>query len=301
MDKIYSRLLYGFFKCISFLPLGILFIISDIVVYPFVYHIAGYRLKVVRKNLKNSFPDMSDKALKKIEKRFYHHFCDYFFEAVRVLSMSEKEALQRMKFVNPEVVTNCSKRGQGVLLLLGHYGNWEFQSFLFLHMLEKGNHEGFCVYLPLSNKAFDHLYFKIRTRFKMNVVTKKGIYRTVIRLRHEGIAGVFGLLSDQSPSRADLNYWTNFLNQDTAIITGFERMAKQADLVVVYADVCKLSRGHYQTEYFMISDNPRNTASNEITEQYARLIEKTILKDPAYWLWTHKRWKHKHIDAETIE
>jgi len=244
---------------------------------------------------------MTDKQLRKIEKSFYHQFCDCFLESVRILSMSKKEALQRMKFLNPEVVTDFYERGQSVQVLVGHYGNWEFQTFFVFYELEKGNNEGFSVYMPLSNKAFNYLYMKIRTHFNGKIITKRSVFRTVIRLRQQGIAGVFGLVSDQSPSIADLNYWTNFLNQDTAMITGPERIAKQADMAVVYADVTKLSRGHYQTEFVLISDKPKSTAENEITEQYARLMEKTILRDPANWLWTHRRWKRKHIAPKLKE
>jgi len=285
------------FKCISLIPLCVQYYFSDILLYPLVYHVAGYRVKVVRKNLKNSFPDKSDKDLKTIEKRFYHHFCDCFFESVHILSMSKKESTKRLKMVNSEVVTDFSKSGKDVILLLGHYGNWEFQNFV-VHYIAERNQVAVSVYMPLKNKAFDYLYLKIRTRFNVIMVTKKGIYHTMLRLRKEGKSSAFGMISDQSPAKADLNYWTKFLNQDSAIITGPERLAKQLNLAVVYLDVTKLSRGYYKTEYILITDNPQATAPNEITEQYARCMEKTILKDPAYWLWTHKRWKHKRIDAE---
>ncbi len=207
--------------------------------------------------------------------------------------MSEKEAAKRMGFVNPEVLTSFAEKGQGVLLVLGHYGNWEYQPFLFPYMLASGNQEGFNVYRPLKNLAFDELMKKIRVHFGGTNVTKNETYRTVVRLRKNGIAGVFGMVSDQSPSSGNLNFWTTFLNQETSILTGPERMAKQTGFAVVYSDVRKTARGCYQSEFKVISDTPSETAEFEITEQYARMMEKTILRDPAYWLWTHKRWKHK--------
>ena len=271
----------------------VLFLISDLLFFPMLYHIGRYRRKVVRRNLQNSFPDYSSLELKRIERRFYRHFCDNFQETVHVLAMSEKEAKKRMVFVNPEVLTSITSKGQGVLLVLGHYGNWEYQPFLFLQMLASGNQEGFNVYRPLKNHAFDELMKKIRVHFGGTNVTKNETYRTVVRLRKNGIAGVFGMVSDQSPSPRNLIYWTNFLNQDTSILTGPERMAKQTGFAVLYSDVRKTSRGCYQSEFTVISERPSETAEFEITEQYARMMEKTILRDPAYWLWTHKRWKHK--------
>jgi Kdo2-lipid IVA lauroyltransferase/acyltransferase len=302
MKKFYSILQYGIIRLYASLPMPVLFFLSDFVFFPILYHLGRYRRKTVRRNLQNSFPGKSRLELKILERRFYHHFCDNFQETTRVLAMSEKEARKRMVFVNPEVVTDFAKQGQGVLLVLGHYGNWEYQPFIFLHMQATGNQQGFNVYRPLKNKFFDELMKKIRTRFGGSNVTKNETYRTVLRLRKEGIAGVFGLVSDQSPSSANLNYWTRFLNQDTAILVGPERMAKQTGFAVIYADVQKTSRGCYQTEFRLISADPVHTAEFEITETYARLMEQTILRDPAYWLWTHKRWKHRRpVLPEGIE
>jgi Kdo2-lipid IVA lauroyltransferase/acyltransferase len=293
MKTISSAILYGLVRLYAYLPLSVSFFFSDLILYPIVYYLAGYRLKVVRENLKNSFPEKSHKELRQLERRFYRHFCDSFQETVRVLGMTEAEARQRMIFTNPEVIKNITDKGQGVLMVLGHYGNWEYQPFLFLSLLKSGSREGFNVYRPLENEAFDRLYLKIRSRFGAGNVSKNDTYRTIIRLRREKIAGIFGLISDQSPSWANIHYWTNFLNQETAILTGPERMAKKTGFAVVYADVQKLSRGHYQTDFLLMTDRPLETAEFEITEQYARLMEKTILRDPAFWLWTHKRWKHK--------
>jgi KDO2-lipid IV(A) lauroyltransferase len=293
MKKFYAQALYLVSRLYASLPMPVLFLISDLILFPVVYHLGRYRRKVVRRNLTNSFPEMDSRELKRIERRFYRHFCDNVQETVRVLAMSEKEAAKRMRFVNPEVLTGFAQKGQGVLLVLGHYGNWEYQPFLFLHMVASGNQEGFNVYRPLKNHAFDELMKRIRTHFGGSNVTKNETYRTVVRLRKNGIAGVFGMVSDQSPSSGNLNYWTTFLNQDTSILTGPERMAKQTGFAVVYSDVRKTARGCYETEFQVISDDPTATAEFEITERYARKMEQTILREPAYWLWTHKRWKHK--------
>jgi Kdo2-lipid IVA lauroyltransferase/acyltransferase len=294
MKKFSSVLLYGFVRLLAFLPLSVLFFFSDVFLYPLVYYVARYRLRVVRGNIEACFPGLSEKERRHMERKFYRHFCDTFQETIKVLGMGEAEANKRMVYVNPEIVTAFARIGQGVLLVLGHYGNWEYQPFLFLKIKESCGQRAFNIYRPLNNQAFDNLYKRIRTHFGGANVTKNDTFRTVIRLRKEGVAGLFGLVSDQSPSRSNIHYWTTFLNQETTILTGPERMAKQTGFAVVYADVQKTSRGCYQTEFKVISADPKETAEFEITEQYARLMEKTILREPAYWLWTHRRWKHKH-------
>jgi len=294
MNTFFSDIVYVFFRLCAFLPLSVLFFLSDILLYPLVYYVVRYRLEVVRKNLGNSFPEKTKKELRRIEREFYHHFCDSFGETIHILNMSPGETKKRMQYTNPEMLTDFARRGQGVLLLIGHYGNWEYQTFVFLDMLESGNQIGYAIYRPLKNKAFDHLYAKIRTHFNNGILTKQETYRTIIRLRREGKAAALGLVSDQTPSRGNLHYWTRFLNQDTPMLTGPERMAKQTGFGVVYSDVEKLGRGRYRTTYKLITENPNETAEFEITEKYARLMEETILRQPAYWLWTHKRWKHKH-------
>ncbi|NLT03787.1 MAG: lysophospholipid acyltransferase family protein [Bacteroidales bacterium] len=291
-----DKWLFWLLKPLSLLPLGCLYAFSDLFLFPVVYLLVGYRRKVVRTNLANAFPHWSKAERKRVEVRFYHHFCDSFMEMIKVLSLSPEEAGRRMHFVNPEVVTDFAAKNQGVLLLIGHYGNWEYQPFLFLNMLKQGNQQGYSVYRPLKSRAFDYLYQRIRTRFNGGIVAKDDTYRLVIRLRRDNIPGVFGLVSDQSPSKNNLHYWTTFLNQDTAILTGPERMAKQTGFAVVYGDVTKVKRGYYQTQYICLTDQPKEEPENSLTERYARLMEATILRDPAYWLWTHKRWKHKRTE-----
>jgi Kdo2-lipid IVA lauroyltransferase/acyltransferase len=293
MRKTATKLLYVVLRLYASLPMPVLFFISDVFIFPIVYHIGRYRRRTVRLNLKNSFPDYSKFQIVKLERRFYHHFSDNFQETVRILVISQEEARRRMHFENMELLLSYLRKERGVLVLLGHYGNWEFQPFFFLQMPEQGIKQGFSVYRPLKNKTFDELMKTIRSHFGGNNVTKNETYRTIIRLRSQKLAGAFGLISDQSPSRGNMHYWTTFLNQDTSILSGPERMAKQTGFAVLYADVIKLGRGRYQTIFKLMSDEPEKTAEFEITEQYARLMEQTILRDPAYWLWTHKRWKHK--------
>lgn len=293
MEKWSDKWMYWLLKPLSMLPLRVLFFISDITIYPLIYRVFRYRLNVVRENLANSFPDKTTSELRQLEKQFYRHLCDGFMEMIRVLSMSSEEVLKRMKCVNPEVFLRYEPEGKGVMLLLGHYGNWEYQLAIYLHMVQHGSQLCVGVYRPLKNKAFDYLYQRIRTRFGNNIVPKDSAFRKVIELKRNKISAVYGLVADQTPSRRNIHYWTTFLNQDTPMFSGGERMARQTGFPVVYADVRRLSRGYYQTEYILLSDDPQSEPPDSITERYARAMEQTILRDPAYWLWSHRRWKYK--------
>ncbi|MFA6588757.1 MAG: lysophospholipid acyltransferase family protein [Bacteroidales bacterium] len=283
-------LLYGFCRLLAFLPLNLLYFLSDVFLYPLVYYVAAYRKKVVRVNLAASFPEKSPEELRKLEKRFYRYFCALILETIYLSGISGKEALRRTTFTNTGILENCQAKGQQVLIMLGHYGNWEYQSFLNLHC--PGLHQ-INVYRPLRSKAFDRLMLKLRTRFGAEMVEKQAVLRKIALLRRAGQSAVFGMIADQSPSKANLHYWTRFLNQDTAVLNGVERLARSSGAAVVYADVRILKRGYYSTEFKLITDKPGETADNEITEEYSRLMEQSILREPAFWLWTHRRWKHR--------
>lgn len=288
-------LLYGFCRLLAFLPLSLLYVVSDVLLYPLVYYLAGYRKKVVRSNLAASFPDKSTSELRRTEKDFFRYFCSVVVETIYLAGISPEEAKKRTSFINTGLLEKYQNRGQSVLVYLGHYGNWEFQTFLKLHY--PGIHL-INVYRPLTNKTFDRLMFKLRNRFGAELLEKQAVLRKIVFLRQQAQAGVFGMIADQSPSKTNLHYWTHFLNQDTSVLTGVERLAKSSGAAVVYADVRVVKRGYYSTEFKLITDNPRETADNEITEQYSRLMEQSILRNPACWLWTHRRWKHKRNQPE---
>ena len=287
--------LYGFCRLLAFLPLNMLYLLSDMILYPLVYYLAGYRKKVIRTNLAASFPDKSDKERRSIEKDFYRHFCSVIVETIYLAGISTEEAKRRTSFINGELLEKYLDRGQSVLVYLGHYGNWEYQTFLTLHY--PGIHL-INVYRPLTSKAFDRLMFKIRDRFDAELLEKQAVLRKMVSLRQQGQAAVFGMIADQSPSKTNLHYWTRFLNQDTSVLTGVERLAKSSGAAVVYGDVRVIKRGYYSMEFKLITDRARETADNEITEKYSRLMEESILRNPAFWLWTHRRWKHKRNQAE---
>jgi len=248
-------------------------------------------LKVTRKNLRASFPGKSEKELRKIERQFYHHFCDYAVETIKLLHVSNEEIQKRFVFKNMEIVYDLMKNGNSGIMFLGHYGNWEWVPSINL-LFHDGSLLG-QIYRPLKNKVFDEIFLKIRSRFGSIGIPKNNTLRAMINYKNEGKKMLIGFMSDQSPSPQNIHYWTNFLNHETGVYTGVERIAKKTGFFVTYLDITKTGRGKYIAEVKLISTNPKEEPEFSITEKYIREMEKTILKNPSYWLWTHKRWKHK--------
>ena len=288
-------LLYGICRTIAALPLRVLFVFADIVLYPMIYHVAGYRKKVVRRNLAASFPDKTPAEQKAIERGFYHHFCDYMVESLKMLHYSKKEMKKHMIFNNLELVHELYGKGRSCFMLVGHYGNWEWIASLAIQRPD-GLHFGE-LYRPLKNKTFDRFFLNLRSRFGFVGIPKNEVLREVIGFKRDGQPFLIGTLADQTPSEANIHYYTTFLNQDTPVLTGTERMAKKVNAAVVYLDVVKVRRGYYECRFEMIAEHPNDTAEFEITERYMRKMEQTILRDPAPYLWTHKRWKHSRYQV----
>lgn len=289
-EKIQYALLYSWVKIHAILPMRVLYLLSDIL-YVLIYKIAGYRVKVVRKNMKASFPDKSEEEIRRMEREFYHHFSDYIVETIKLAHISLEEVQQRAFLKNPELVDRLMEKGHTCfILLMGHYGNWEWFSSASSRFEDSRIYQ---IYRPLNNKAFDRLFIRLRTHFGSFGIKKNDTIRDIIKLKQDKTRSVVIFLADQTPSKANLHYWTQFLNQESAILTGPERIARKLDLPVIFLDTKKVKRGYYTVDMHLITETPKQTPEFWITEQYARLMEKCILRNPAFWLWTHKRWKHK--------
>ena len=290
-DKIQYAFLYSWVKVHALLPMRALYVLSDIL-YVLIYKIAGYRVKVVRRNITASFPDKSKAEWRQLERRFYHHFADYIVETIKLAHISLDEIQQRAYLKNPELVDQLMEKGHTCFILtMGHYGNWEWFSGSTTRFEDSRIYQ---IYRPLNNKAFDKLFADLRTQFGSFGIKKNDTIRDIIKLKQDKTKSVVIFLADQTPSKANLHYWTEFLHQDTAILTGPERIARKLNLPVIFLDTQKVKRGYYTVDMKLITENPKETPASYITERYARLLEKMTLRDPAYWLWTHKRWKHKH-------
>lgn len=289
MQTIISYILYGTIWLISLLPLRLLYIISDFN-YLLLAYIIRYRRKVIDNNLKNSFPDKSNKERAAIRKEFYKHLCDYTVETFKLLNMSKKEILKRCIDKNPEVMSKFFDEGRSVVGILGHYGNWEWLSS---YPLINSKPKFLPIYKPLHNKLMDKMFFELRSHFGAEPLKKKDVLRCLISNKKEGNITLTGFIGDQTPTKTNIKYWTKFLNQDTPIFLGVEKIARKLNYPVVFVSMQKVKRGHYEVHTQLISENPKDTAEFEITEAHTRLLEKSIQDNPAYWLWSHKRWKHK--------
>ena len=285
--------LYFYFWLHALLPLKILYILSDILFFP-MFYIVRYRRKLVYQNMKDSFPEKSEKEIRRMEKAFYHHFCDYIVETIKLLHISDKETRKRVKFHNTEALQEIVDNGGSCLMLLGHYGNWEYISSVSLWINTPNTRLG-QIYRPLKNEWFDRLFLKIRSRFGLTCIPKAGTLRSLLSVRASGKQSGTGFISDQTPSPANIHHWTTFLNQDTPVFTGGEIIAKKLDIAVMYFDVEVIKRGYYRATIREIELDPRTRPNFEITDRYIGLMEQTILRAPEYWLWTHNRWKHRHL------
>ncbi len=282
-------LVYGIMKLISLLPFCCIYLLSDIL-YFVVYYIVKYRREVVEENLRYSFPQKSLKERKEIEKKFYRHFSDLIVESIKLLSASEKEMEKRMQYSNFEPMLEHYKENRCVMLLTSHYGNWEWTSTFSTHLPK--DKPVYQVYKKLKSDVFDRIMYKIRREFGAENVEMRSLFKKMVKMRNEGKLGMFGMISDQSPARSSIHYTTQFLSQETAVITGTEKLAKKFNYPIYYVSVKKIKRGYYSCEALPVSISSKDNVGFEVSERYMRLLEQDILDAPEYWLWTHKRWKH---------
>ena len=272
---------------LSYLPLPVLYVFTDFF-YLLILTVVPYRKSVIENNIARSFPDKSLKEQRAIKRKFYRHFTDLLAEGIKNLTISERSIRKRMTVANPEVMNDLFDRKRNVLLVSGHYNNWErlvsSQDLLF-------KHKAIGIGMPLSSGFWDKKINERRSRFGMTVVHAKN-YQEELDRRKDEVKAVL-VLSDQSPGNSSKSYWMNFLNKPTAVLFGTELMANTLDYAVVYFTTHKVRRGYYQMELKLITDAPETMKWGEITEMHTRYLEQEILKKPQYWLWSHKRWKRE--------
>ena len=285
-----TKAIYCLFYAISLLPFRLLYVLADIECF-MLYHVIRYRRGVVRRNLVTSFPDKSEQEIVQIEKRFYHWFCDYFFEAVKLLSISDAELRRRFTIINSEEVEQCFKEGQDVAAILGHYCNWEWLSCVGMNL--PFERETGLIYHPLRNKAFDYLFRKLRSHEKHSrVIPKQDILRYVVSRKKEGIRNICGYISDQGPKWKNIHLWLPFLNHEhTPVFTGGERIMRKMNNAVFYVEMSRPKRGYYTATYKLITRTSNTLEPDGITRRFFQMLEQTIRREPAYYLWSHNRWK----------
>jgi KDO2-lipid IV(A) lauroyltransferase len=266
---------------------------------------------VVKKNLAKAFPEKSDKERKEIERKFYRWLCDYFVETLKLLSVSDKTFLKHVRFEGFDVVEQCFAEGQDCAGILGHCGNWEYLSASDLGLTSWGfravdngskatSKAAVCglIYHPLSNKIFDRLFLEIRQAMRGVCVPKKDILRYLVNYRREGRKTLFGYIADQAPKWENIHLWLDFLNQETPVFTGAERILSKMNNAVFYIDVERPRRGQYVFTYKLMTREPSKMEHGELTRQYFKLLENSIRRNPSIYLWTHDRWKRTREEFE---
>ena len=289
-----SYILYGLCWLMGCLPLRVLYLLSD-VIYLLVYYLIHYRRKVVRTNLCNAFPEKGMQEIIQIEREFYKHLVDTSVELYKAWHFSEKTIRKRMVFTNPELAHHYFSEGRGVIAVMGHYNNWEWLSSTYLWL--KGA-DAIMLYKPLHNAALDRMTLNIRSRFGCKPIPKDRVLRELNHYIAEKRPYLVCFIGDQTPNVHNLHFWMPFLNQDTPVLLGTEKIARKYDIPVVFLHIGKVKRGYYEVEFVKLCDNPSSLAPGELTEMHTRMLESYIREKPAYWLWSHRRWKHERVKSE---
>ena len=289
MQTIGFYIAYGFLWLITLIPLRILYGLSDFV-FVVLFYLIPYRKKLVIKNLKNSFPEKNDKEIKLIARKFFHHFCDNFLESFALIHMSKKEIRRRFIIQNPEILDEFLARDQHLIAVSGHQCTWDwFAGFPFY-----SQYRLMALYKPLHNKYYDVLFKKLREKFGSHTIANT--HAVKVMLSYDGPPSIFWFIADQRPLRKDIRYWTTFMNQDSPVFMGVEKIAAKTNFPVIYFYMRKVKRGHYSAEIIILCDNPKAAKPNEVTELHVRILEQNIKEQPECYLWSHNRWKHKKLN-----
>ncbi len=279
---------------ISYLPFWVLYLLSDFL-YLVLYKLIGYRTKVVHDNIQNSFPEKSKKEIAAIESKFYAHLCDLVVESIKAFTISKEEAQRRMKDRNIDLVNKYTAKGKQLVMVGGHYGNWEmFAITIGIDMDAKA----LALFTPLKNKFLNDKIRNSRSKYGLEMLPIQEIKTKMAEMKGNLHTVIFG--ADQSPRKNQKAYWMNFLNQETGVQFGTEKFAMEYNATVVFGNIYKMKRGFYEVQYDLICENAEETEFGFITQTHVKMLEKVIQAQPEYWLWSHKRWKHKRPAEEPL-
>jgi len=273
---------------LTLLPLNILYAFSPLF-YFILFYFPGYRKSVVLNNLNNAFPLKTKEEIDTILKKFYRHLADVFIEVLKLQHMKAPEIKKRYKVINSELLDKLSDQGKSTIAVFGHYANWEWIISLPLSI----KYRSVTVYKPLANKYFDRYFKKLRSQYGLELVPMSRIGRVLYSFENEGTNSLTGLVADQTPPYSEIQYWTKFLNQDTPVYPGIEKISRKFNMAVVFFHLDKVKRGYYELRPRLITAEPLSLQPWELTEKHVHLLEDQIKNRPELWLWTHRRWKHK--------
>ncbi len=286
MQGLVFYLLLPFIYLLSLLPFWVMYRVSDFMCF-ILFHIIKYRRKVVDINLRKSFPEKTDEEINALSRKFYAYLCDLTLETLKKLTMTKKQTLKHIKFKDTELFAKLHAEKKSVILLMGHYGNWEWAGSSFTLQTD---YQLYVIYKPLSNKYFEDLMVKTRTMFGTRLIKYQSTLRDMLAYKNDITATAF--IADQTPP-PETAYWTNFLNQETPVFTGAEKIGKKLGFPIVFINIDRVKRGYYVISAELLFENPKDTAENEISETFIQRLEKEVIKKPEIWLWSHRRWKHK--------
>jgi Kdo2-lipid IVA lauroyltransferase/acyltransferase len=286
-------LIKGFVYALSILPFGAIYLISSML-YPVLWYVIQYRKSVVFANLHHSFPDKSDREVRDIAKRFYRYFCDNTLETLKLYTMSAEEVLKRVSVENIEDFDKYVASHQSVVLMMSHYGNWEWQG---QRLCMNFGHRFCGIYKPLSNKRFDALIYKMRGKFGAILYESKKVFRSMLADRK--MLTMSGFIGDQKPFVQNAQ-WIRFLNQDTPFFRGAFSIAQRMNYPVIYAQMQPVRRGYYNLSFKILTDEPNAHTEIELAKMYFKELESNINAHPEYWLWSHRRWKKWTEDGTDI-
>jgi len=279
-------LILPFIYLLSLLPFRVLYAVSDFMFF-IVYHVLKYRRGVVETNLSNAFPQKTGAEIQSISRKYYSYLCDLTLETFKTLTISPKKALKHCYLQDPGFLKKLHEEHKSIIVVLGHFGNWEWAG----NTVSLGSpYQLYVIYHPLTNKNFDRLIYNMRTRFGTKLIPMKNTLRDMVKNKDEVNATAF--IADQTP-HPEHAYWTTFLNQDTPVYEGTDKIARMMKYPVVYGKVKRVKRGYYEIELEMLVEKPQETSYGEISERFTRRLEEDIIDAPETWLWSHRRWKHK--------
>jgi len=287
ISKLSSNIGIFILKQIAKLPFWMIYLLSDFF-YVVVYYIIGYRKKVVLENLKNSFPEKNKEEIKKISKKYFHHFSDLSLEAIKTHGMNIKDANRRMVVKNADVVNRFYDQGKSVVVLTMHYNSWEWSNIISKHQ----KHEVLAVYKPMTSLRFNIFMNEGRERFGVTALKDSLTLRTVIDKKRKNELVFIWLAADQTPPEFH-KFWMKFLNQDALFYPGPASISKRFNYPVFFQSTRKTKRGHYETSFELLFENPSEVSEAKIMRTFVEKMETLINEAPEYYLWSHRRWKHK--------
>lgn len=283
-----NQLLFQTIYRISKLPLGILYIFSDLI-FLVNYYLIGYRKKIVYENLKKSFPEKSEPEILKIRKQFFRNFSDYIVEMMKAMTISEKELKKRMEHRNQELFAEIKSEKKNMILLAGHIFNWEWVS-AFAMMIPQEN--SYPVYRKINDDFWEEKVKIIRNRFGNQALSSREVIKHMLKTPVDGNSA-YMFVADQSPHFTEVSYGLDFLNQKTPVFIGYDKISRKLDFAFVYCEMKKIKRGKYQVTYHRIFPEKEQFQEYEVVRKFHQMLEQTIRQDPSNWLWSHKRWKYQ--------